>query len=153
MGKWTDAAKQQRQVYDTAAAYLTDEEALTAKGAYHAWEELVETGETVAQGYRFQHGGKLYKTAQPSYTFVQTYVPGTTGTESLFVVIDETHAGTLADPIPYDGNMELVEGKYYTQDGVVYLCTRSTGSAVYHALADLVGIYVEVVENQELEAH
>lgn len=148
MGKWTDAAKQQRQVYDTAAAYLTDEEALTAKGAFHAWEELVETGATVTQGYRFQHGSKLYKTRQPSYTFVAHYVPGTTGTESLFEEIDETHAGTLADPIPYDGNMELVAGKYYTQDGVVYLCTRSTGTAVYHTLADLVGIYVEVVETE-----
>lgn len=148
MGKWTDAAKQQRQVFDTAAAYLTDEEALTAKGAYHTWEQLVETGETVTKGYRFQHGDKLYKTAQPSYTFVAHYVPGTTGTESLFEVIDETHAGTLADPIPYDGNMELVEGKYYTQDGVVYLCTRSTGTAVYHALADLVGLYVEIAETK-----
>lgn len=26
---------------------------------------------------------------------------------------------------------------------VLYLCTRDTGSAVYNALADLVGIYVE----------
>lgn len=149
MGKWTDAARQQRQVYDTAAGYLTDEEALTAKGAYHTWEELVETGEIVVRGYRFQYSGKLYKTAQPSYTFVETYVPGTAGTESLFEVIDESHAGTLADPVPYDGNMELVEGKYYTQNGAVYRCIRSTGAAVYHPLADLVGIYVEPAEEAD----
>jgi hypothetical protein len=54
--------------------------------------------------------------------------------------------GTLENPIPYEGNMELDEGRYYSQDGVVYLCTRSTGVPVYNALKDLVGIYVSVVE-------
>ena len=39
--------------------------------------------------------------------------------------------------------MELEEGKYYSQDGVTYLCTRDTGIPVYNALKDLVGIYVE----------
>lgn len=144
MGRWTNAAMQQRQVFDTAAAYLTDEEALTVKGVYWQWADLAEAGKTVTQGYRFLYGDKLYKTAQPTYTFVETYVPGTTGTESLFTAIDETHAGTLADPIPYDGNMELEEGRYYSQGGVIYLCTRSSGTAVYHALTDLVGIYVEI---------
>ena len=41
--------------------------------------------------------------------------------------------------------MALVEGKYYAQAGVVYVCIRSTGAAVYNDLKDLVGIYVEVV--------
>ena len=54
------------------------------------------------------------------------------------------HAGTLDDPIPYDGNMELTEGLYYIQDEIVYLCTRSSGQPVYHALSALVGLYVEV---------
>lgn len=144
MGKWTDAAMQQRQVYDTASAMLTDEQALTVKGVYWQWADLVQAGKTVDQGYRFLHDDKLYKTAQPKYTFAATYVPGAEGTESLFTAINETNAGTLADPIPYDGNMELEEGKYYSQGGVVYLCTRSTGTAVHHPLSELVGLYVEV---------
>ena len=41
--------------------------------------------------------------------------------------------------------MELEAGLYYTQDGVTYRCTTGTGQPVYHALAELVGIYVEVV--------
>lgn len=146
MGKWTDAAMQQRQVYDTAAAMLTDEQAVAVKGAYWQWADLVEAGKTVDQGYRFLYGDKLYKTAQPKYTFVAHQVPDTVGTESLFTAIDETHAGTLADPIPYEGNMELEQGKYYSQDGVVYLCTRSTGTAVHHPLHELVGLYVEVAQ-------
>lgn len=65
------------------------------------------------------------------------------GTESLYTRIDETHAGTLSDPIPYNGNMALEAGKYYSQSGAVYLCTRDTVNPVYSALADLVGLYVE----------
>lgn len=44
-----------------------------------------------------------------------------------------------------DPAMELEAGLYYTQDGVLYHCTTGTGQPVYHALAELVGIYVEVV--------
>ena len=66
------------------------------------------------------------------------------GTESLYERIDETHDGTFDDPIPYSGNMALEAGKYYSQDGVIYLCTRDTVNPVYNALADLVGLYVEL---------
>ena len=59
--------------------------------------------------------------------------------------IDETHDGTKYDPIPYSGSMALENGKYYTQDGVTYLCNRNTGSPVYHPLSALVGLYVEAV--------
>lgn len=71
-------------------------------------------------------------------------MPGV-GTESLFERIDEVHDGSRYDPIPYEGNMALTAGLYYTQNGVLYLCTRDTGIPVYNALADLVGIYVDVV--------
>lgn len=67
-------------------------------------------------------------------------------TAALYEEINETNAGTKEDPIPYNNNMELVEGKYYSQNGVTYLCTRNTGQAVYQSLSELVGIYVEKVE-------
>ena len=51
----------------------------------------------------------------------------------------------MEDPIPYDGNMALESGKYYSQSGAVYLCTRDTVNPVYNALADLVGIYVKTI--------
>lgn len=146
MGKWTDAALEQRKVYDTAVSYLTDAEALTVKSLYRQWEDLVKAGATVDKGYRFQYGDKLWRTEQPKYTFVSHHVPGAVGTESLFSVIDETHAGTLEDPIPYDGNMEIFEGKYYVQNDVVYRGTRDSGIPLYHDLANLVGLYVEVVK-------
>lgn len=144
MGKWTDAAMEQRKVYDAAVGYLTDAEALTVKGAYWQWEDLVKAGTTVDRGYRFQYGDKLWRTEQPKYTFVAHYVPGAQGMEALFSVIDESHAGTYEDPIPYNRNMEIQKGKYYIENGIKYLCTVSSGQPLYSDLSVLVGHFVEV---------
>lgn len=147
MGKWTDEALRVKPFYQKGAQTLDDVEALEVKGIYFEWTDLLDENHkyhTVKKGFKFRHGNTLYKTEQPEYTFTDTYVPGSAGTESLFSVIDETHAGTLDDPIPYDGNMALVQGKYYSQNDVTYICIRDTVNPVYHALSELVGIYVEV---------
>lgn len=68
-------------------------------------------------------------------------------TESLWEEICEQHDGTKYDAILYNGNMALEAGKYYTQDGVLYLCNRDSGNPVYHPLSALVGLYVEVVSD------
>ena len=57
--------------------------------------------------------------------------------------------GTLENPIPYEGNMILENGKYYSQDGVTYLCNRDTINPVYNALKTLINIYVKEVTNIE----
>lgn len=125
-------------------ASATDEQALEASALYPTYEDLVARQYRAENaGYRFQYDGGLWKTLQPGYTFDGTYAPGQ-GTESVYTRIDESHAGTREDPIPYEGNMELMAEKYYSQGGVVYRCTRGTGQAVFHKLSDLVGIYVEV---------
>ena len=138
-------ARRARPLMEKAAQSLSDAEALQIKTLYPKWEKLVELGSVEAPaGFRFYHGDALYKCVNPNPAFQADWVPGV-GTESLYVRIDETHAGTLEDPIPYEGNMELTAGLYYSQDGVVYLCNRGTGAPVYHALKDLVGLYVETV--------
>lgn len=146
MGKYLEAAKKVKPLFQKAAQSLDDADALQIQSIYPTWEELVAQGSvTAAAGYKFVHDGKLYKCVNANPTFQADWVPGV-GTESIYVRIDETHAGTLEDPIPYDGNMALVSGLYYSQSGVVYKCTRDTGNPVYHALSELVGLYVEVVE-------
>lgn len=119
---------------------IPDQTSLRMMDYYPAFSEIV--GQSVKQGFKFTHEGRLYKTIQPNLTIQAHYPPGS-GTESLYVKIDLEHTGKEYDPIPYDGNMILESGKYYTQNGVMYLCNRDTGNAVYHALADLVGLYVE----------
>lgn len=125
------------EVDDTTALRMID--------YYPRWSDLAAKSYTAEKvGFKFVHAGKLYKTRQEKHTFSSAWVPGD-GTESIYERIDEVHDGTKYDPIPYDGNMALETGKYYTQYGVKYLCTRDTGNPVYHALADLVGLYVEIV--------
>src|SRR5699024_8325208 len=48
----------------------------------------------------------------------------------------EAEPGTIDNPIEYNNSMALVQGTYYTQGGVVYLCTRDTIIPVYNDLAD-----------------
>lgn len=141
---YTERALQLRPIMEQAAQSLNDAVALTAVELFPQWKELVKKGAEVEKGFRFQHDGKLYRTEQPKYTFVEQYVPGVVGTESLFSKVDEAHAGTREDPIPYEKNMEIYEGLYYTQNNVLYQCIRSSGQPLYHDLSVLIGSYVEV---------
>lgn len=84
-------------------------------------------------------GGVVYRSLQNGNGWLPENAP------ALWEQINETYSGTADDPIPYSGNMTLVNGLYYTQDGTVYLCIRDTGTPVYNALSDLVGLYVEVI--------
>ena len=116
---------------------LDDATALTVKSLYPDWE----VGKAYSAGERFVYDDMLYKVIT-AHTSQADWTPDVT--ESLYTVINETHAGTPEDPIPYSGNMVLENGKYYTQDGVTYLCTRDTVNPVYNTLAELVGQYVEL---------
>lgn len=121
---------------------LSDEQSLSVMDLYPAWEEFM--GQEVEAGIKMKYNEKLWKVLQ-KHTVQEQYKPGP-GMESLYAEIVESHSGTEDDPIPYSGNMALEKDKYYTQNGVVYHCTRDTGIPVYQSLAELVGIYVEVVE-------
>jgi hypothetical protein len=122
---------------------VDDNTALRMRQFYPTFASVV--GQTVKQGFRFAHTDKLWRVIQPELTIQAHYPPGS-GTESLYAEVCETHEGTVDDPIPYAGNMALESDKYYLQDWVIYRCIRDTEAPVYHALADLVGLYVEVTE-------
>ena len=138
--KVVDTARQMRPIVEQAVQSLDDNAALQVIPLYPKWT----AGAEYEADKRLRHGDKLWRVRQKHMS--QTgWEPGAPGTESLFAEVCEAHTGALDDPIPYDGNMELVEGTYYIQNGVTYLCSRSTGQPVYHALADLVGLFVEVI--------
>lgn len=118
---------------------VDDNTALRMKQFYPTFDEIV--GQKVKQGFKFRHGDDLWSVAQPELTILSHYPPGA-GMESLYTVVNETHAGTLADPIPYDGNMALENGKHYSQNSTIYLCNRDTLNPVHNKLAELVGLYV-----------
>lgn len=151
MSKYTNEALRMIPFVQKAVQSLNDEDALNIKTVYPNWDDLVplKNVESNEAGFKFVYKGEdgyeLYKCLSANPTFQADWIPGV-GTESLYARIDETHDGTYDNPIPYKGNMELVEGLYYTQNNIIYLCIRNTDAPMYHALADLVNLYVEIVE-------
>lgn len=129
-----------KQLMQEQVAQQTDEEALENIELFPTWQSKI--GIQVNQGERLYFDDKLFKVLQ-THTPQEDWRPDTTASLYVQVVLDEEQ-GTIDNPIPYSLNMELVEGKYYTEDGVKYLCTRSI-AASYWPLRDLVGQYVEIV--------
>ncbi len=127
-----------RKLIEKAVQSLDDADALKCVTLYEKWSG---NGVEYPQGKKLRHKGKLYKTKQ-AHTSQADWSPDIA--TSLFDVINETNAGTKADPIPYSAGMALENGKYYSESGIVYYCNRDTGIAVYNKLSELVGIYVEV---------
>ena len=116
---------------------VDDQTALRMKEFYPEWAADVD----YSTGYKVQHGGKLC--CRQAHTSQEGWEPE--NVPALWEELCETHDGSLYDPIPYDGNMALVSGKYYSQDGVTYLCNRDTVNPVYNPLRELVGLYVKEV--------
>lgn len=134
-----EKARALRPKIEKAAVSLTDSDALEAVELFPAWAADVQ----YAADFRIRYGDKLYKVLQ-AHTSQADWLPDST--PSLYTEVAKPGQGDSPDnPIPYSGNMELFEGKFYAEDGTVYRCIRSTGVPVYNRLADLVNIYVEVV--------
>lgn len=119
---------------------MTDEEALEYEECFPTWTSLL--GQAVAADTRVWDNGYLWKVIQ-AHTFSTEWRPEVA--TSLFTKVQfEQEAGTIDNPIEYSQNMELIQGKYYIENGILYLCIRPLAQSVW-ALSELVGNYVEVV--------
>ena len=131
-------ARKLRQMIVKSSATLTDADAFGAQELFDKWKPDTDYKE----GNRRRYEEKLYKCRQ-NHKSQAIYPPPIV--PALWEGVPEPGQGdTPENPIHYDNNMELLEGKYYSQSDVVYICFRSTGVPVYNNLADLVGIYVNV---------
>lgn len=141
--EWTEEEIQQADV-QTAIEYLSDEQALTVKNLYPTFADLI--GKNVKIGTRFTYNAFLFKTIQDDLMIQEQYVPGT-GTESLYVQLDESHAGTQEDPIPWITNMQPEKDKYYIEGELIAKCIEDPGQALHNKLSELCpGRYFEAVE-------
>lgn len=111
----------------------TDEQAISVKALYPEWESIAD-GTTLNEGERVNYLDVLYKVLQ-SHEKQSTWNP--LDTSSLFTPIDESHAGTLEDPIPWVSGMESEYGLYYTDEGITYFCIESSGVGLYAQPKDL----------------
>lgn len=138
-------ARQAMQRYRAAAVNVSDSVALTVPELFEPWNP----NEVEYQaGDRRRYGDILYKCIQ-NHTSQENWAPDRAPT--LWQVIDTQHAGTLEDPIPAKVNMEYIKGKYYLEDGKIYLMNRQgmeDGEEItlQYLPSQLVGQYFELVE-------
>ena len=123
---------------------VSDADALKRPLLVYGWSDYV--GKALKTGQMVSYDDKLWRVRQDITTLDSTWTPGTS-TAALFEVIEVEASGTQDDPIAYAPPMEIFNGKYYTQDNVLYLCTRDSGTALSHDLSALVGLYVSIVES------
>ena len=118
---------------------LTDEQALAVKDLFPTWDDCVKKGKELPADFKLTDGGKLYKVLQ-AHTPQADWKPA--DTPALYALVSasatEEHAGTKDDPIPYEQMMLIdEEGKYYTQDGVLYVGLLDAPNGYPNDLKDL----------------
>lgn len=131
-----------KQLLQEQVIQQTDEKALENIELFPSWQSML--GKQVEIDTRLYHDDRLWKVRQ-THTVQEEWKPDVAISLYVQVVADED-AGTITNPIEYQVGMELVEGKYYSEEGVTYLCIRELAQSVWH-LADLVGSYVQEVSN------
>ena len=118
---------------------MTVEQSLELAGYYPIWEE----GKYMPIGYKVSYEGSLFEVLQ-AHTSQTDWTPKVA--KSLFKVVQVEATGSIDDPIAWESGMVLEEGKYYIEGGVKYKALRDSGIALHYLLFDLVGTYVEVIE-------
>lgn len=120
----------------------SDEEALNNIELFPTWRSKM--GQSVSVGERLYFDDKLWKVIQ-SHIVQESWKPDVAA--SLFVQVQiESQQGTKDNPIEYSLNMELIQGKYYVQNEILYLCTRNLSQSIWN-LSDLVGQYVDIIND------
>lgn len=117
---------------------IPNQEALDRMVVIYDWSKYI--GKVLLQGQLCVYNDKVWRSRQ-EHTVLEVYPPSM-DTASLYEVIEIIPTGEKDDPIPYTPPMEIFDGKYYSEDNLLYLCNRDSGTALTHRLADLVGIYV-----------
>ena len=132
---------------------FTEQEALENMEWFPVWgDENAYMGMPVEKGFMFRHKAEgeaehtLYKVLQP-HTLSAEWVPGQ-GTESLYAKVS-LHKGTKEDPIPYEQNMLIEEGKYYTQYDVLYIGLQTTLTGYPSDLKDMPSVVKPVEDEPE----
>ena len=121
---------------------ISNEEALDYMAIIYPWDYYLD--KVLTEGMMVTYEDKPWRVRQ-THTVLEIYPPSL-DTASLYEKIDKEHSGEADDPISYAPPMEIFNGKYYTQNGVIYKCIRDSGIALTHDLSHLIELYVIIPE-------
>ena len=105
-----------------AAPTMTDDQALAMPDLFPTWEQVLEEAKPLKKDSIINDGGTLYRVVQDNTTPQEHQPPHGEGMLAVYRPIDQSHAGTAEDPIPWIYGMDCHEGTYYSYNGKTYLC-------------------------------
>lgn len=133
-----------REKIERASQHLPIEEAMNSTELFPKWD----SNKVYSEGDRFTYNGNLYECIAEN-PVNPTWTPDVTYTYYKPVArADES--GTIYNPVTAVIGMEYEVGKYYSEDGKIYLCKRdgmTEGDKItlYYLPSALVGSYFEIV--------
>ncbi len=138
-----DIVSQLKELVEPQVENMTDEEAKKVPALFPVWKDLI--GESVTLDKRVWYNNSLYKCIL-AHTVQESWTPSASSTLWLNISEEAQEAdGSLEHPYAWEQGMISYEGKYYTEDGKLYICIRDSISALYHNIADLISIYFNEV--------
>lgn len=139
-----DIVSQLKELAQTQVAELTDDEAKKVPALFHLWTDHKQ-GDSIAAGVREWYKGSLYKCITP-HNWQSDWAPDVA--VSLWANVSEESQeadGSREHPYAWEQGMTSYNGKYYTENGKLYICIRDSISALYYNIADLIDIYFSEV--------
>ena len=118
------------KLYVQASTSITDAQALEMPDLFLTWAEVLAAGTQLSKDTIINDGNQLYRVVQP-VTPQEHQAPHDEGMLAIYRPIDQTHAGTQEDPIPFVYGMDTEQGKYYGYNGKVYLCNLTMTPCVW----------------------
>ena len=127
--------------YSINSLDLSNNDTIKYKDYLPDWNDYIN--KSMPKDFKFQYNNQPYQTIQYINVVLSDQTPDIV--YSLYAIINEEHEGTLEDPIPYQQQMTIEKGKYYSQYGVVYIAIQSTLTGQPYDLKDMPSIVQPVL--------
>lgn len=105
---------------------MTDDQALTMPDLFPTWTDVLAKYAADKQPLKkdsiINDLDVLYRVVQDNTTPIESQPPHGEGMLAVYRPIDQSHAGTKDDPIPWIYGMDCHEGTYYSYNSKTYLC-------------------------------
>lgn len=138
-----DIVSQLKELVSTQVSELSDEQAKKVPALFPLWSP---DSKAYSAGDRVWYKSSLYKCVQ-AHTSQSTWNPK--DAVSLWANVSEESQeadGSREHPYQWEQGMTSYNGNYYTEDGILYLCTRDSDAPLYHPIASLINLYFLVAE-------
>lgn len=122
--------------YSINALDLSNNDTIKYKDYLPDWNDYV--GKSLPKDFKFRYNNQAYKTLQYINVVLSNQTPDIV--YALYAIINKEHEGTFEDPIPYQQQMAIEKGKYYSQYGVVYLAIQDMPTGMPYDLNQIPAI-------------